>query len=283
MPPGVPVARHGRGAYSGRHAQPGERRLALPQTLVAPHTGVNTRMHDTAAALLFGRLPDASARNSLYEAYQPLARHIASRYAHRGAEPLDLRQVAGIGLLNAIDRYDPERGTRFTSFAVPTIAGELKRYFRDNLWGTGVPRRLKELKANCGWAGEDLTRALGRTPTTAELATHIGVPVADIVEVARLANAYRPDSLDGPDAGDAGARGPSPDDADAMRLFDETDAVRSLVVSLSPLQQIVLEMRFSFDMTQDQIAAKVGLSQMQVSRLLQRTLETLRTRMTSAA
>lgn len=260
-----------------------ERRLALPQTLVAPLTGVVTRMFDTTAAELFGRLPDASARTSLYEAYQPLARHVASRYAHRGAELLDLRQVAGIGLLKAIDRYDPGRGARFTSFAVPTIAGELKRYFRDNLWGTGVPRRLKDLKATCGWAGEDLTRALGRIPTTAELAAHIGVAAADIVEVARLANAYRPDSLDVPTIGDAGARGPSPEDADAMRLFDEADAVRSVLLSLSPLQQIVLELRFSFEMTQSQIAAKVGISQMQVSRLLQRTLELLRTRMTGAA
>ncbi len=259
------------------------RRFALPWTLVAPLTGVMTRMHDTAAAQLFGRLPDASARTSLYEAYQPLARHVASRYAHRGAELVDLRQVAGIGLLNAIDRYDPRRGARFTSFAVPTIAGELKRYFRDNLWGTGVPRRLKDLKATCGWAAEELTRALGRVPTTAELAAHTGVPVTDIVELARLANAYRPDSLDVPAVGDAGARGPSPDDPDAMGLFDEADAVRSMLHSLSPLQQTVLELRFSLEMTQLQIAAKVGMSQMQVSRLLQRTLETMRTRMAGAA
>ncbi|MBI5157542.1 MAG: sigma-70 family RNA polymerase sigma factor [Acidimicrobiia bacterium] len=240
-------------------------------------------MHDTAATQLFGRLPDVSARARLYEGYQPLSWHVAARYANRGAELPDLRQVAGIGLLKAIDRYDPRRGTRFTSFAVPTIAGELKRYFRDNLWGTGVPRRLKELKATCGWVGEDLTRALGRTPTTAELAAHIGVPVADIAEVARLANAYRPDSLDVPAVGDTGARGPSPDDADAMGLFDEADAVRSMLVALSPLQRMVLELRFSLEMTQDQIAAKVGISQMQVSRLLQRTLEALRTRMTGAA
>lgn len=240
-------------------------------------------MHDTAAAPLFGRLPDASARATLYEGYQPLARHVAARYASRGAELPDLCQVAGIGLLKAIDRYDPQRGTRFSSFAVPTIAGELKRYFRDNLWGTGVPRRLKELKATCGWAGEDLTRALGRTPTSAELAAHIGVPVADIIEVARLANAYRPDSLDAPAVGETGARGPSPDDADAMGLFDEADAVRSMLAVLSPLQRMVLELRFSLEMTQDQIAAKVGISQMQVSRLIQRTLEALRTRMTGAA
>ncbi|HEX5631212.1 MAG TPA: sigma-70 family RNA polymerase sigma factor [Acidimicrobiia bacterium] len=240
-------------------------------------------MQDTAAAQLFGKLPDALARTSLYEAYQPLARHVASRYAHRGAELVDLRQVAGIGLLNAIDRYDPQRGVRFTSFAVPTIAGELKRYFRDNLWGTGVPRRLKELKATCGWASEELTSTLGRVPTTAELAAHIGVPVADIVELARLVNAYRPDSLDVPAVMDAGSRGPSPDDPDAMLLFDEADAIKSLLLSLSPLQQTVLELRFFLEMSQHQIAERVGMSQMQVSRLLQRTLETMRTRMTGAA
>lgn len=240
-------------------------------------------MQDTAAAQLFGRLPDASARTSLFEAYQPLARYVASRYAHRGAELVDLRQVAGIGLLNAIDRYDPGRGARFTSFAVPTIAGELKRYFRDNLWGAGVPRRLKELKATCVWAGEELTTALGRVPTTAELAAHIGVPVADIVELARLGNAYRPDSLDVPGVIDSAARGPSPDDPDAMSLFDEADAIRSVLHSLSPLQQTVLKLRFSLEMSQSQIAAQVGMSQMQVSRLLQHTLEKVRTRLTGAA
>lgn len=242
--------------------------------------GVTTRMQDQAADQLFGRLPDASARTSLYEAYQPLARHVARQYAHRGAELLDLRQVAGIGLLNAIDRYDPQRGTRFTTFAVPTIAGEIKRYFRDNLWGTGVPRRLKDLKATCSWASEELTHALGRIPTTAELAAHIGVPVAEVVEVARLATAFRPDSLVMSAVGDAGVTGASTDDA--MREFDEADAVGSVLASLSPLQRIVLELRFSEEMTQSQIAARIGVSQMQVSRLLQRTLEILRTRMTGA-
>ena len=240
-------------------------------------------MIDSAAALLFGRLPDSSARTTLFEGYQPLAFHVAARYAHRGAELVDLRQVAGIGLLNAIDRYDPRRGCRFTTFAVPTIAGEIKRHFRDNLWGTGVPRRLKDLKATCSWAGEDLTHALGRTPTNAELAAHIGVPVDDIVEVARLSNAYRPDSLDGAEVGHARAARAHPRDADATRLFDDADAVGSVVLSLSPLQQTILELRFSFEMTQSEIAEKIGVSQMQVSRLLQRTLETLRTRITRAA
>ncbi|HSM02904.1 MAG TPA: sigma-70 family RNA polymerase sigma factor [Acidimicrobiia bacterium] len=240
-------------------------------------------MNDSVAALLFGRLPDSSARTALFEGYQPLAFHVAGRYAHRGAELVDLRQVAGIGLLNAIDRYDPRRGCRFTTFAVPTIAGEIKRYFRDNLWGTGVPRRLKDLKATCVWAGEGLTHTLGRTPTNAELAAYIGVPVDDIVEVARLANAYRPDSLDGAKVGHARPAGSRPNDADATRQFDEADAVGSAVLSLSPLQQAVLELRFSFEMTQSQIAEKIGVSQMQVSRLLRRTLETLRTRITRAA
>jgi RNA polymerase sigma-B factor len=257
-------------------------KAALPQTLVAPLTGVTIRMNDSATAQLFGRLPDASTRASLYEAYQPLAWHVANRYAHRGAELPDLRQVAGIGLLNAIDRYDPLLGTRFTTFAVPTVAGELKRYFRDSLWGTGVPRRLKELKATCGWASEQLTSTLGRSPTTAELAEHIGVPAADIVEVARLANAYRPDSLDVP-MGESGARDQCRDDTDAMRSFDESDGVRSMVLSLSPLQQTILELRFSFELTQDQIAANLGISQMQVSRLLRRTLDTMRTRLTCVA
>ena len=240
-------------------------------------------MLDTVAEDLFGRLPDPLARTSLFNAYQPLAMHVARRYAHRGAELVDLRQVAGIGLLKAIDRYDPLHGARFTSFAVPTIAGELKRHFRDNIWGTGVPRRLKDLSATCGWAGEDLTNALGRTPSTAELAAHIGVPAADLLEVARLANAYRPDSLDVPAVRDLGATGPSPDDPDAMGLFDEVDAVRALVRALSPIEQVVIELRFSLEMTQSQIAERVGLSQMNVSRMLQRTLKTLRTRITGAA
>lgn len=240
-------------------------------------------MHDTTEAQLFGRLPDPSARTSLYEAYEPLAMHVAGRYAHRGAELPDLRQVAGIGLLNAIDRYDPHLGTRFTSFAVPTIAGELKRHFRDSLWGTGVPRRLKELRVTCGWATEDLTNALGRVPTTAELAAHVGVPESEIHEVARLSNAYRPDSLDVPATREAGARGPSDAQRDAMGSFDEADRIRELLRSLPELQQTILELRFSFEMTQTEIATQVGISQMQVSRLLRRALDTMHTRLTTAA
>lgn len=258
------------------------RSLALPQTLVAPLMGVTARMQHTAELELFERRPDAAARATLFDAYQPLAMHIARRYAQRGAELVDLRQVAGIGLLKAIDRYEPQRGARFTSYAVPTIAGELKRYFRDFLWGTGVPRRLKDLKATCSWVTEDLTNALGRTPSGAELAARIGVPLADITEVTRLANAYRPDSLDLPAENRARATCPSPDDADAMAMFDESDFVRSMVGSLSSLEQIVIRLRFSMEMTQSQIAAEVGMSQMNVSRMLSRALTTLRTRMTCA-
>ena len=240
-------------------------------------------MQDTAVAEFFGRLPDPSARAALFTEYQPLAMGVARRYANRGAELSDLRQVAGIGLLNAIDRYDMRYGSRFISFAVPTIAGELKRYFRDSMWGTGVPRRLKDLMATCRRAGDELIQMRGRTPTSAELAAYIGVPERDVLEAMSIANAYSPDSLDVPHAGDIGETDlPSPG-RDPAGVFDDVDAVRTTVASLDPLEQHILELRFSLEMTQSEIAAEIGVSQMQVSRILRKTLETLRVRLENTA
>jgi RNA polymerase sigma-B factor len=208
---------------------------------------------------------------------------VARRYANRGAELGDLRQVAGIGLLNAIDRYDMRRGPRFASFAVPTIAGELKRYFRDSMWGTAVPRRLKELMATCRRAGDELIQMRGRTPTPAELAAYIGVHERDVLEVMSITTAYRPDSFDVPRAGDVRETGLPSQGGDPMGVFDDIDAVRTIVASLGPLEQKILELRFSLEMTQSQIAAEVGVSQMQVSRILRKTLETLRVHLQSTA
>lgn len=239
-------------------------------------------MQDSAVAEFFERLPDSSARAALFTAYQPLAMGVARRYANRGAELGDLRQVAGIGLLNAIDRYDMHCGSRFTSFAVPTIAGELKRYFRDSLWGTGVPRRLKDLKVTSRRPVDELTQKRGRTPTPAELAAYIGVPERDVLEMMSIANAYRPDSLDATNAGDGGETDLPSQGGDPTGILDDVDAVRTAVASLRPLEQDILELRFSLEMTQSQIAAQIGMSQMQVSRILRKTLEILRVRLESA-
>ena len=224
---------------------------------------------------LFTRLPDEDAREELVNLYLPLARSLARRYSNRGQDIDDLNQVALLALLHAIDRFDPDMGKRFTSFAVPTILGELKRYFRDSAWGVGVPRRLKDLWVLSRQANEELAQTLGRSPTLDEIADQIGCTSEDVAEAASLGSAFRAESLDGLDdgVGPIDRLGAVDQEVD---LFDELDALAPVLADRTPRERQILYLRFYCEMNQREIAEVVGMSQMNVSRILSSTLEKMR-------
>lgn len=230
---------------------------------------------DTGA--LFRSLPDTRARRKLFETFEPLATHLAHRYRNRGVEVEDLEQVAYVGLLNAIDRYDPDYGSRFVSFAAPTIAGEIKRHFRDSGWGASVPRRMKDISVSSRTVNQTLSQQLGRSPTVDEIAAELGISSDDVTDAAALGSAYRPDALDAPitegglSAGDTlGSEDPRID------LLIDLDSLAPLLASRPPREQEILRLRFYEDLTQRQIAERMGISQMHVSRILSATLDKLR-------
>ena len=210
--------------------------------------------------------------------FLPLARQLARRYA-RSSEPLeDLVQVASLGLLKAIDRFDPTRATAFSSFAVPTILGELKRHFRDKGWSLRVPRDLQELAVRVERVTDDLESELGRAPTPDEIARRIGVSTERVLDAREASAAYRADSLDRPrddaEAGDLvdviGVEDPG------YHLADEAATVERLMSVLSDRDREVLRLRFAEDLTQSEIGARVGVSQMHISRLIRGAVGQLR-------
>ena len=220
-----------------------------------------------------------SAREGLVHLHLPLVEHCARRFRNRG-EPLeDLVQVGTIGLLKSIDRFDLERGVEFSTYATPTIIGEIKRHFRDKGWAIRVPRRLQELRMQIGAASAELTQSLGRSPTPRELAEIIGCSVEDILEGIESSNAYSTLSLD---AGDRDDDGPGSmldaigiDDAN-LEHVEIRESIKPLLDRLEPREKRILLLRFFKNMTQSQIAEEIGVSQMHVSRLLSRTLDQLR-------
>jgi RNA polymerase sigma-B factor len=211
----------------------------------------------------------------------PLADHVASHFARRGEGLDDLVQVARLGLMNAINRFDPAKGPSFIGFAVPTMMGEVRRYFRDYSWGMRVPRRLRELHVQISRTTGDLAQKLGRAPTAGELSQVLEVPREEIIECLVAGDAYRLDSLDAPVGTDSSG---SPRlVADAVGGIDpqiehitNREALRVLVAALPERERDVLRMRFFESMTQSQIAERIGVSQMQVSRILASTLRCLR-------
>jgi RNA polymerase sigma-B factor len=218
-------------------------------------------------------------RGELVELHLPLVEHCARRFLHRG-EPLDdLVQVGTIGLIKAVDRFDVDRGLEFSTYATPTILGEIKRYFRDKGWAIRVPRRLQELRMSISTATGELTHKLGRSPTPQEVAESIGVSVEDVLEGMESANAYSTLSLDAGDGQDDGL-GPMletmGDLDEALENVEIRESIRPLIESLPVRERQILLLRFFRQMTQSQIAAEVGISQMHVSRLLTRTLADLR-------
>jgi RNA polymerase sigma-B factor len=224
-------------------------------------------------------------RNELVEAHRDLAERVARRYAHRG-EPLDdLVQVAMVGLLKSVERFDPARGLAFSSFAVPTIAGEIKRHFRDRTWSIRVPRRTQETRLALGPATERLHQALGRPPTVAELASALDVGTDDIIEALEADTAYRPASISAPQTGGDGAARSleSMLGADTMDRVSEDVALKELLRGLPERERRIIELRFFHDLTQSEIAAQLDISQMHVSRLLRRTLLELRAQLTAGS
>ncbi|GGP95617.1 RNA polymerase sigma factor [Streptomyces virginiae] len=251
----------------------------------APAALPDPRDRSSARALFveLRALPDGSAekaelRNRLVRMHLPLVEHLARRFRNRG-EPLDdLTQVATIGLIKSVDRFDPDRGVEFSTYATPTVVGEIKRHFRDKGWAVRVPRRLQELRLSLTTATAELSQQHGRSPTVHELAERLGISEEEVLEGLESANAYSTLSLDVPDTDDE-----SPAVADTLGAEDEAlegveyrESLKPLLEGLPPREKRILLLRFFGNMTQSQIAQEVGISQMHVSRLLARTLAQLR-------
>ncbi len=226
-----------------------------------------------------------AARDALVRLHLPLVEHCARRFRNRGEPFEDLVQVGTIGLIKSVDRFDTERGVEFSTYATPTIIGEIKRYFRDKGWAIRVPRRLQELRMQIGTATAELTQDLGRSPTASELAAHIGCTVEEIVEGIESSNAYSTLSLDATDDSDDGAASmlDALGEVDAgMEHVEIRESIKPLLDQLDAREKKILLLRFFKNMTQSQIAEEIGVSQMHVSRLLNRTLEQLRSSLQAA-
>jgi RNA polymerase sigma-B factor len=231
------------------------------------------------AALPDGDPRRAELRDELVRGHLPVAQHIARRFSRRGEPEEDLEQVATLGLINAVDRYDPERGTDFLSYAVPTITGEVRRHFRDQAWAMRVPRRLKDLNVTLSAAMSQMSQTLGRAPTATELATNLNLPKEDVLEALEASNAYRSGSLDEMlvDDPDSGTVSDLLGEADAaLDKVEYQQSLAPLLADLAPRERTIIMLRFFKNMTQSQIADEVGISQMHVSRLLAKTLSQLR-------
>jgi RNA polymerase sigma-B factor len=223
---------------------------------------------------------DQRARSELVDLYMPLARRMAGRYAGVSEPYDDLLQVASLGLLNAIDRFDASRGTPFAGFAKPTILGELKRYFRDKVWTVRVPRSVHDRLGRVEQATEKLTLELRRPPSAVELAAHLELDLGDVLEILEAKHNRRPLSLDAPPVGE------DPEDSSGAEwvgrpdgnydLVDDRLAMESVLPSLGEREREVLRLRFVEELPQTEIAERIGCSQMHISRLLRRSLDRLR-------
>lgn len=229
----------------------------------------------------FRRTGDVALRDQLVMLHLNLVRYLASKFANRG-EPLeDLVQVGTIGLINAVDRFDPARGNKFSTYAAPTIVGEIKRHFRDKAWNLKVPRRLQELNLAAGKAVEALTQKLGRGPTIQEIADHLQATEEETLEAIELGNAYETVSLDTrlEGQGDSGPMtlaefigGEDP----TLAEISSFDDLRQAVSSLEDREQAIIRLRFFSDLSQTEVAQRLNISQMHVSRLQQKALKHLK-------
>ncbi|MBF6209771.1 SigB/SigF/SigG family RNA polymerase sigma factor [Nocardia puris] len=228
----------------------------------------------------------ATLREDIVRRCLPLADHIARRFTGRGEHYDDLHQIASVGLVLAVDRFDPDRGCSFLAFAIPTIMGEVRRHFRDHTWAVRVPRRVKELQLTIGPTVEALSQRLGRTPSAYEIAIELDVDFAEVTQALLAGNAYRTNSLDTvPQDDDAGASTPASRVMAALgtedahyELTEDALAVLPLLDELPERERHILYARFFRNRTQSQIAEELGVSQMQISRILSRTLTALRDR-----
>jgi RNA polymerase sigma-B factor len=237
-------------------------------------------LEDRRLLARYRRTGDPAAREQLVERFLPLARQLARRYQRGGEQLDDLIQVASLGLLKAIDRFDPDRETAFSSFAVPTILGELKRHFRDKGWSVRVPRDLQEMAVRVDRITDELAREKGRAPTPGEIAEHIGATLEQVLEAREAAAAYRAVSLDRPrsdeeEEGDSYADAFGAEDP-GYGLAEDSATVDRLMRVLSEREREVLRLRFEEDLTQSEIGERVGVSQMHVSRLIRQAVTRLR-------
>jgi RNA polymerase sigma-B factor len=271
-------------AAAGDQAEPSQDASDADEVPVASEEAVGDRARARALFAKMAALPEGSPvrqaiRDELVETHLPLVEYLARRFRNRGELHDDLVQVATIGLIKSVDRFDLERGVEFSTYATPTIVGEIKRHFRDKGWAIRVPRRLQELKLSLAKATSELAQRNGRSPTVAELATFLEMSEEDVLEGLESANAYSTVSLDTPESGDSDALAV----ADTLGVVDESlegveyrESLKPLLDRLPPREKRILLLRFFGNMTQSQIAAELGISQMHVSRLLARTLAQLR-------
>ena len=227
----------------------------------------------------FGDSRDPKLRAELIEAHIGLAEYLARRFNNRG-EPLDdLVQVASMGLVKAVDRFEPERGLEFSTYATHTIVGELKRHFRDKGWAVRVPRRMQELHLRLSGLVSTLNQDLGRSPTVAEIAQAAGVSEEEVLEAMEAGQAYRFASIDAPMPGEEGSTTMAAtlgEEDPSMEEVEHRVALSPLIEKLPERQQKILHLRFFEGLTQSEIASRLGISQMHVSRLLARSLAQLR-------
>ncbi|MEU3654822.1 RNA polymerase sigma factor SigF [Streptomyces sp. NPDC032161] len=252
-------------------------------TAPARSRGADTR---ALTQVLFGELKElepgtpehSRVRAALIEANLPLVRYAAARFRSRNEPMEDVVQVGTIGLINAIDRFDPERGVQFPTFAMPTVVGEIKRYFRDNVRTVHVPRRLHELWVQVTGATEDLTTAHGRSPTTAEIAERLRISEDEVLACIEAGRSYHATSLEAAQEGDGlpGLLDRLGYEDPALAGVEHRDLVRHLLVQLPEREQRILLLRYYNNLTQSQISAELGVSQMHVSRLLARSFARLR-------
>lgn len=258
----------------------------MGQAMAAPAAEIDQRAVQYGAAQdwrLFERYRhegDLAAREELVERFLPLARKLARRYWRRREQLDDLVQVAAVGLVKAIDRFDHERGVQFTTYAVPTILGELKRYLRDTRWALHVPQRMQERVLEVERAAEGLRTQLGRSPTADEVARRVGVTVSYVAEAAEAATGLDTVSLDGAAGGD-GEHGAAFGNVLAFEderfdLVEYGATIQPALDALPARERLILHLRFELDLTQTEIAERCGMSQMHVSRLLRRALGRLR-------
>ncbi|WP_326588997.1 SigB/SigF/SigG family RNA polymerase sigma factor [Streptomyces sp. NBC_01294] len=253
-------------------------------------TDVATHEAKALSVSLFRRLAElekgsaeyAYVRNTLVELNLSLVKYSARRFRGRSESMEDIVQVGTIGLIKATNRFDPERGVEFASFAMPTITGEIRRFFRDTSWAVKVPRRLQELRIEVAKAHDALEQALGREPTDAELAGHLHVTPEELAEGQKAACAYSARSLDAPaqEEGDREAHDERPTLGEEERAYDRIECLETLKPVLAGLpdrERTLIALRFGQDLTQAEIGDRLGLSQMHVSRLLARTLARMRT------
>jgi RNA polymerase sigma-B factor len=225
--------------------------------------------------------PSPALRDYLVERHEGLVRHVAREYMASGESYEDIVSVGHLGLIHAVDRFDTERGTKFATFAVPTIKGEIRRYFRDRTWGVRVPRRIQELSMRARKMSEQLAQQRGHSPTYAELARELGVPEEDVVEAIEVGRQYELLSIDamGPESDGEESASPAERagelDPDLEHLGDR-DQVRRALQHLPDRERVIVFLRFFRDMSQQEVGDRLGISQMHVSRLQQRALGRLR-------